>query len=146
MVAKSCGQWHHMCELFVPHGQAVRRVKFHLNLFRHFRDFLRFFNFFFLNNMAAESCDQWRHDFFFSVDHFIPRWPSKIFILIGCRVLHMQLWHHNEGTYDVIKKNLSHSPWGVLAICHLYTHGLGNTCVKFPLDLTSRSGEDFYRF
>ena len=44
--------------------------------------------------------------FFFSVDHFIPWWPSKIFILIGCSVLHMQLWHHNKGTYDVIKITL----------------------------------------
>ena len=49
------------------------------------------------------------------VDHFIPRWPSKFFILISCGVLHMQLWRHNEGTYDVIKK-VTHSPWGVLAV------------------------------
>ena len=31
----------------------------------------------------------------------------KIFIMIRCDVLHMQLWRHNEGTSDVIKK--SHS-------------------------------------
>ena len=31
-------------------------------------------------------------------------------------------------------------------MCHLYTHGLGNTYVKFPLDLSSRSGKDFYMF
>jgi len=36
------------------------------------------------------------------VDHFIQRWPSKFFILIGCSILHMQLWCHNKGTYDVI--------------------------------------------
>ena len=53
--------------------------------------------------MAAESRDRWHHFFFFSVEHFIPRWPSKMFILIGCGVLHMQLWRHNEGPYDVIK-------------------------------------------
>ena len=44
----------------------------------------------------------------FSVDNFIPRGPSKIFILIRRSILHMQLWCHNEGTYDVIKK--SHIP------------------------------------
>ena len=47
---------------------------------------------------------------FFSVDHYIPRCPSKIFMLIGCGVLHMQLWHHNEGTYDVIKKKSDSFP------------------------------------
>ena len=31
-------------------------------------------------------------------------------------------------------------------MCQLYTHGLGYTCVKFPLNLCSRSAEDFYRF
>ena len=29
---------------------------------------------------------------------------SKNFILIRWSVLHMQIWRHNEGTYDVIKK------------------------------------------
>ena len=38
---------------------------------------------------------------FFSVEHFILRWPSKMFILIRCGVLHMHLWHHYEGTYDI---------------------------------------------
>ena len=62
------------------------------------------------NNMAAESHDRWRHHFFFSVDHFIPKWPSKCFKLIGCGILHMQLWCHNEGTYDIIQ-NHTHSSW-----------------------------------
>ena len=52
--------------------------------------------------MAAETRDRWHHQKYF-VDHFIPRWSSKIFILIRRRVPHMQLWRHNEGTYDVIK-------------------------------------------
>ena len=42
----------------------------------------------------------------------------KNFILIGCSVLHMQLWRHNEGTYDV-NTNHTHSPWGVLATCQV---------------------------
>ena len=37
---------------------------------------------------------------FFSVDHFIPRWPSKMFILIGCGVLHMQLWSHKKKSHS----------------------------------------------
>ena len=47
--------------------------------------------------------------FFFIIiflDHFIHRWPSKMFILIRCIILQMQLWRHNEGTYDVIKITL----------------------------------------
>ena len=46
----------------------------------------------------------------FSVAYFIPRWSSKFFILIRCSVLHMQLWCHNEGTYDIIQ-NHTHSSW-----------------------------------
>ena len=60
--------------------------------------------------MAIESHDRWHHNFF-SVDHFIPKWPSKIFRLIGCGVLHMQLWRHNEGTYDVIKILIPHEEY-----------------------------------
>ena len=94
--------------------------------------------------MAAESRDQWRHQFFFLWTILSLDDPQKIFTLIGYGVVHMQLWHHNEGTYDVMKKNHTYSPWGVLPMCHLYTHGLGDTCVKRPLDLSSRSGEDFF--
>ena len=47
---------------------------------------------------------------FFSSIQFSPGWPSKIFILIRCSVPHMQLWHHNEGTDDVIKKNITLIP------------------------------------
>ena len=108
MAAKPCDQWHHMWELFVPHGQTVIRVKFYLDLFSHFReeDFLSFFLFsiFFKQYGCWIMWSMMSSIFFFSVDHFIPGWPS-IFILIRCRVLHMQLWHHNEGTYDVIKKS-----------------------------------------
>ena len=69
------------------------------------------------------------------VDHFIPRLPSNIFILIGCSVLHMQLWCHNKGTYDVIK-NHSHSSW-VLAMCQVLIFFLGavseiQRCKVFP--------------
>ena len=32
----------------------------------------------------------------------------------------------------------------IYSLTNLDTHGLGNTCVKFPLDLCSRSGEDFF--
>ena len=53
--------------------------------------------------MAAKSRDRWRHEF---VNHFIPRWPAKFFILIGCGVLHINLWRHNEDSYDVIKITL----------------------------------------
>ena len=28
------------------------------------------------------------------------------FTLIGCSILHIQLCHHNEGTYDIIKKKI----------------------------------------
>ena len=66
--------------------------------------------FFFLNNMAAESRDRWRQEIF-SVDHFIPRWPSKFFILIRCHVLYKQLWRHIEGTYDVIKSTIPHEEY-----------------------------------
>ena len=63
----------------------------------------------FFNNMAAESHDRSHHQCSFSMNHFIPRWPSKCFILIRCSILHMQLWHHNEGTYVVIKNQLIHT-------------------------------------
>ena len=70
--------------------------------------------------MAAESHDRWRHlFFFFSVDQFIPRWPTKIFMLIGCRVLRKQLWCYNEGTCDIIKR------------ITLIPHGEYLTCAKF---------------
>ena len=83
----------------------------------------------FLNNMAAESRDQWRHQQMI-VNHFNPRWPSIIFLLIGCSVPHMQLWCHNEGTYDVTKIPHSFSmrstcyvtlvhPWLVEHLCEV---------------------------
>ena len=56
---------------------------------------------------------------FFPVDHFIPRLPSKIFILIRCSVLHIQLWRHNEGTYDIIITKHTYSSWGELAMCQV---------------------------
>ena len=45
MAAKPCDLWYHVCEPFLPHGQVVICVKFHLDLFSHFReeDFWRFF-------------------------------------------------------------------------------------------------------
>jgi len=46
-----------------------------------------------------------------SVKHFMPRWPSKIFILSRCSVLHLQFWRHNEGTYDVIKNHIPHEEY-----------------------------------
>ena len=90
-----------MCEPFVPHGWAVIHVKFRLDLFSYFRE--DFFLTIWLPNHATDDVI-----IFFSVDHFIPRWSSKIFILLRCSVLHMQLWHHHEGTDDLIKKT-SHS-------------------------------------
>ena len=51
----------------------------------------------------------------FSVDHFIPRWPWKIFILTRCSILHKQFWHHNEGTYDVITS--THIPHEEYLLC-----------------------------
>ena len=80
------------------------------------------------------------------VDHFIPRWPSNFFILIGCRVLHMQLWHPKKASTYYCHKNTTLIPHEerVLAMCYLYTHGLGNICAKFPFDLSSRSREDFF--
>ena len=54
--------------------------------------------------MAAESRDQWRHQK--NCGPFYPEMPVKIFILIGCSVLHMQSRCHNEGNYDVIKITL----------------------------------------
>ena len=57
--------------------------------------------------------------FLFSVDEFILVWPSKMFILIGYSVLHMQLWCYNEDTSDVILKNRTYYPCGVLAICQV---------------------------
>ena len=105
MAANPCDQWHHMCEPFVPHGQAVIHVKFRLDLFSYFReeDFWRFF--FCCLNQDCQITWPMTSCFFF-VAHFIPIWPSKIFILIGCGILHMQLWCHNEGPDDVIKKPL----------------------------------------
>ena len=70
------------------------------------------------------------------MDHFIPRWSSKFFILIGCSVLHMQLWHHNEGTSDVIK---------ILHIPHEYV-----LCAKFKKNslvwFQRYRGPKFFRF
>ena len=105
MATKPCDLWYHMCEPFVPHGQVVIHVKFHLDLFSNFReeDFWRvvFFKTIWLPNHVTDDAIKK-----FSVDHFIPRWPSKIVTLIGCGVIHMKLWRHNEGTYDVIKIKL----------------------------------------
>ena len=63
MAAKPCDQWHHMCEPYICHGLAIIPGKFCLNLFSHFReeDFL----FKKKINMAVESRDHWRHQFFF---------------------------------------------------------------------------------
>ena len=102
MAAKPCDQWDHMCEPFVTHGQAVIHVKFCLDLFSHFRE-EDFWRFLFLKQYGCRIMWPMTPWIIFSVDHFIPRWPSKSFILIGSGVLHMQLWHHNEGTYDIKK-------------------------------------------
>ena len=110
MAAKPCDQWHHICEPFVPHGQAVIRIKFRLDLFSYFReeDFWRLY--FIFNNMAAESRDQWRHEIF-SVDHFIPRWPPKFSYWLDV-VFYIC-------NYDVIMRapiSHTHFPWGELAM------------------------------
>ena len=88
--------------------------------------------------MAAESRDQWCHKKI-SVDHFIPRWPSKIFILIRRSVLHVQLWHYNEGTYDVIKNKIT-----------LILHEEYLPCAKFQFISLVRfqrhRGPNFFRF
>ena len=42
---------------------------------------------------------------------------AKIFILIGCGVLHMQLWRHNKGTYDILK---IHTPHEEYLLCAKY--------------------------
>ena len=95
--------------------------------------FLKFFFFktWLLNHMTDDVI------IFFSVDHFIPKWHSKNFILIRCGVLHKQLWHHNEGTYDIIKK-ITYSPWGVLAMCQVSNFSL----VRFQ----RYRGPKFFRF
>ena len=41
MAAKLCDRWCHMCDSFVPHGEAIICVKFCLDPFSHFRDFWR---------------------------------------------------------------------------------------------------------
>ena len=101
MAAKLCDQWHYMGEPFVPHGQAVRHVKLHLDMFSHFReDFWRFSK---KQQYGCQIAWPMTSSFFSSVDHFIPRKLSNIFTLIRCSILLMQLWRHNEGTYDIIK-------------------------------------------
>ena len=82
--------------------------------------------------MAAESRDRWRHHFFSSVDYFIPRWPSKSFILIRYDVLHLQLWRHNEGTFDIIKKS------------HLFP--IRSTCRVPTFNFFRYRGPKFFRF
>ena len=74
----------------------------------------------------------------FFVDHFIPRWLSIFFILIGCSIIHMQLWYHNKGSYDVIKK-ITYSPWEVLCRCQVSIFSMerfrrcrGPTFLLFP--------------
>ena len=73
---------------------------------------------------------------FFSVHHFILRWPSKMFILIRCGILPMQLWLHNEGTND-ISKNHTYSPW-VLATY--------NVSIFFFVWFQRYRGTKFFRF
>ena len=52
---------------------------------------------------------------FYSCGPIYPKMTQNIFVFIGCGIIHMQLWCHNEGTYDVIINN-THSAWGVLAM------------------------------
>ena len=102
----------------------VLRVKFHLNLFSHFReeDFWRF-----------KKTKQYGYRITWPmmssknfVDHFIPRWPSKIFILIGLtffigavsdtevqRVSVFPTWLPHHVTYDIIIETFYMS-------CHTY--------------------------
>ena len=103
MAAKPCDLWCQMCDNFVRSVSAVIIVKFCLDLFSHFREE----NFWRLkkkkNNMVPNHMTDDAINFF-SVDQFIPKWPSNFFIQISCSVLHMQLRRHNEGSYGVIKK------------------------------------------
>ena len=60
---------------------------------------------------------------FFCINQFIPRWPSKIFILIGYSVLHMQLWCHTEGTDDIIKSLIPHVEYLTRATFQFFFNG-----------------------
>jgi len=69
-------------ELFVPHGEAMIPVKFHLNLCNRFGE--KFWSFFYVKNKNA-CRTTWAMNVinFFSTLQFSPRWPSKVFLLIG---------------------------------------------------------------
>ena len=70
--------------------------------------------------MVAKPCDWWHHFVVVVVvvvAEFILRWPWKFFILIGSSILRMQLWRHNEGTYDVIKKKVALIPREEYLLC-----------------------------
>ena len=105
MAAKLCDINYSFTTLYT-HALGNICVKFHLNLFSHFGEegFWRFIEkqkpIWLPNHLTDDISKK------IFVDHFIPRWPSKFFILIRYNVLHMQLWHHSKGTYDIIKKSL----------------------------------------
>ena len=85
-----------------PQGLGNTEVKFPLDLFSCYRE-EDFWRFYVKNNMAAEPRDRCSHQFFCQLQ-MSPRWPSKIFILIGQSIWHVQLWYCNEATYIIIKK------------------------------------------
>ena len=89
-----CSSWKgsHTCEVSPRSGQPFQR---------------RFLKVFFYKQYGCWNTWTIMSSIFFSVDQFIPRWPSKFFILIGCSVVCMQLWRHNRGTNDIIKKKTS---------------------------------------
>ena len=93
-----CSSWlgGHTCKVSTRSVQPLQKRRF-LKVFLNFKTM-------WLPNHVTD--DIIKFFFLFSVDHFIPRWPSKIFMLIRCSVLHVQLWGHNEGTHDVLKITL----------------------------------------
>ena len=120
-----------ICVTFVPHGKAVICVKFRLDLFSLFReeDFWRF-----KKKKNQYGCQiTWLMTSKIFVEHFIPRWPSKMCILIRCSVLHMHLWRHNEGKDLWCHKNTTLIPQEECLLCATGTPIAWGTLVwSFP--------------
>jgi len=130
MAAKPCDLWHHMCD-FCSSWKGGHMCKVSPRSFQPFqrRRFLKV-----KKKKNQYGCQiTWLMTSKIFVEHFIPRWPSKMCILIRCSVLHMHLWRHNEGKDLWCHKNTTLIPQEECLLCATGTPIAWGTLVwSFP--------------
>ena len=114
MAAKPCDVWCHRWGTFYSPSIGSYTCKVFPQSVQSFQS--RFVKVFFFQKKSCQTTWPMASSIF-SVDQFIPWWPSKIFILIACRVLCIQMWCLSKGTDDIIKKK-----------SHLFSIGSTDRC------------------